>query len=265
MTSNGFSNGLRLAVGTFSALRVPPPAQVNSSSVRWSLLLVPAVGAGVGLVGGGVGWVTWWLVGHFTERTMLMAMVVGWLVVGCLVWATRAMHVDGLADLTDGLGSGQPAESALAVMRDPRIGAFGALALVVVLSVQASAIAVLIERGTVLPLLIAVAIAARAPLAWWTRRGTPQSADGLGRSVVGAFSPAVAAGVLVVWLIGAVAVGMAVNTALVSAIAVVLGVGVATWLRRRAIRRLGALTGDTLGACIEIAATTMLVVLAVAG
>ena len=83
--------------------------------------------------------------------------------------------------------------------------------------------------------------------------------------MVGAFSPAVAAGVLVVWLSGAVAVGMAVNTALVSAIAVVLGVGVATWLRRRAIRRLGALTGDTLGACIEVAATTMLVVLAVAG
>ena len=51
----------------------------------------------------------------------------------------------------------------------------------------------------------------------------------------------------------------------VAVVAVGLGVGCAALLRRRAIRRLGALTGDTLGATIEVTATVMLVVLAVAG
>ena len=289
----GVKSGLLLSVGTFSALRVPPPQDVNTLAVRLSLMLAPVVGAGLSLVAGAVGWVGWWLAGRLDNRTMLVALVMGGLVVGALVWMTRGLHLDGLADLTDGLGSGRPAAGALEVMRDPRVGAFGAMALVLVLGLQAAALAVLIERGTVLPMMVAVGIAARAPLAWWARRGTPTDGGGLGRSVVGTFGAVSAAGLLAGWTVvaigcaiwgmsladggtpgagsdggGAVLCGGSASQPMAVAVAVVavgLGVGCAALLRRRAIRRLGALTGDTLGATIEVTATVMLVVLAVAG
>ena len=272
MSGGGFTDGLLLSVGTFSAVRVPPPRDVNNRTVRWSLILAPLVGAGISFVAGGVGWIGWWLAGQMDNRTMLVAVVAAWLVVGALVWSTRGLHLDGLADLTDGLGSGRSAADAIEAMRDPRIGAFGAIALVVVLGAQAASVAVLIERGTVLPALVAVGIAARAPLAWWARRGTPASTDGLGRSVVGAFGPMAAGVLMVTWLVVAVGVaaawigmgggGVSVPVAVVT---IGLGVGLAAVVRRRAIRRLEALTGDTLGATIEAAATAMLVVLALAG
>lgn len=257
------------------------------------MLMAPLVGAGVSLLAGATGWVGWWLAGHLDHRTMLLALVMGWLVVGALAWMTRGLHLDGLADLTDGLGSGRPAAGALEVMRDPRVGAFGAMALVLVLGLQAAAIAVLIERGVAVPMMVAVGIAARAPLTWWARRGTPTDGGGLGRAMVGAFGAVSAAGLLAGWTM--VAIGCAVwgmsladggtpgagsdgggsvlgggSTSLqmavtIAVVAVGLGVGLAALLRRRAIRRLGALTGDTLGATIEVTATVMLVVLAVAG
>ena len=64
--------------------------------------------------------------------------MVGLLVVTVLALGSRAMHLDGLADTVDGLGSGWDRKRALQVMRLGDIGAMGAVALVIVIGLQAA-------------------------------------------------------------------------------------------------------------------------------
>ena len=88
-------------------------------------LAVAAAGGGRGA--GGLG----------ASAVDLPALVVGLLVVGTLALGTRAMHLDGLADTVDGLGSGWDRQRALEVMRRGDIGPMGVVALVIMLGLQA--------------------------------------------------------------------------------------------------------------------------------
>ena len=68
--------------------------------------------------------------GHYLFSLFLPKAVVLWFVIGLLAFLTRGLHLDGLADTMDGLGSGGPKEKILEVMRDSRIGAFGVVSLI---------------------------------------------------------------------------------------------------------------------------------------
>ncbi|MBB0233206.1 adenosylcobinamide-GDP ribazoletransferase, partial [Streptomyces calidiresistens] len=101
---------------------------------------------------------------------------------------TRALHLDGLADVADGLGSGKPAEEALRIMKRSDIGPFGVVALVLVLSGQTAAAHALFGHGWAVGA-VAVCLAhvtGRAALITATRRGVPAARpDGLGAMVAG--------------------------------------------------------------------------------
>lgn len=191
------------------------------------------------------------------------------LVIAALAAATRGLHLDGLADTADGLGAaGAGPERGLAAMRDPHLGAFGAGALLLVLLVQVAALwqCVTLERGSVA--ITTAVMTGRVALLWGTRAGVlPARGDGLGTTVVGR-TPA-----------GAVVIGTAITLVLAAAagtiddhagahgaahgaVAVITGLGAAVALRRRAERRLGGVTGDVLGAMVEVATAAVLVVLA---
>ena len=173
------------------------------------------------------------------------------------VLLTGAMHVDALADTLDAAGAATR-DRALEIMRDSRVGAFGASAIVFDVLIKTGAIAVLLDRGGALASLVAagaVSRAASAPLA--AVLPYPRSERGPG-SVLTTRVALPAAGLTV--LLG---VGIAVLVAGWPG-AVIAGAGAVVTLSLGLIYRswLGGATGDCLGAATEASETVMLVVAA---
>ena len=115
------------------------PAMLRASSAHF-----PGVGLLVGLVAMGVYGVLSWALGGGTPATAsTAALVAAALSTVATVLLTGGFHEDGLADVADGLGSGAPRERALDIMKDSRIGAFGAMALVLALLAKVALLALL--------------------------------------------------------------------------------------------------------------------------
>jgi len=190
------------------------------------------------------------------------------LAVATLALLTRGLHLDGLADLADGLGSGKPAPMALDIMRRSDIGPFGTVTLVLTLLVQVAALAQAEAAGDGRgpAAMITAVITGRLALTWACRQGVAAARrDGLGALVAGTVRPAIPFVISLAVLAAAVAVSMFVvgePQGWTLPLAVPAGLAVAFFLQRHAARRLGGITGDVLGALIEVAATVTLVVAA---
>ncbi|MGI5454158.1 adenosylcobinamide-GDP ribazoletransferase [Streptomyces sp. CA-249302] len=250
-------DGLRFAFGTLTVLPVKV-TRWDRDAARGGMLCAPLAGL---VVGGSAA-----LLG-----VLLLALGAGPLLAAVASVAvpaalTRGLHLDGLADTADGLGSGKPAEDALRIMKQSDIGPFGVITLVFVLFAQVAALAQAYGGSWGRGALAAVvsATAARLALTLAARAGVPAARpEGLGAAVAGVVPVrgAVAAAVVVT----AVAAGAG---ALVSsydivrtALAVVVSAGVAELLLRHCTRRFGGVTGDVFGGLAETAATVSLLVL----
>lgn len=235
--------------------------------LRYLTVLPLPRGGGAGDLGRAAGWfpVVGLLIGGFLALGGLAADLVTPPAVSAvlvvLLWAglTGGLHLDGLADACDGLGASADRERALRIMRDTRIGAYGATALVLVLALKLAALASLPDDLFWRSLLVAPVLGRLAPV-WLARLCPPARSDGAGRGfALGAGTP----GLVVATLVGAGA-----SVALLGAWGVLLAVGTpagawaaAAYLRRR----LGGLTGDCLGALVEVTeAGTLTVVSALA-
>jgi adenosylcobinamide-GDP ribazoletransferase len=185
-----------------------------------------------------------------------------------IAYLTRGLHLDGLADLADGLGASRDPVRARAVMHQSDIGPFGVIAILVVMLLQVAALAILAAAGaSALALLVALP-AGRLGIAWLCRpswRAAPGST--LGGWVAGQVSPTSAAlatgmgGLLAAaggWAVAGAAAGASAAGAVLAAAIIALLVG------RAASDRVGGVTGDVLGAAVEIAQTAALVLLALA-
>ena len=223
-------------------------ARAAAGALRWA----PVVGALVGAAAGGV------LVG----LTALGVPAAGLFAVGFLALATRGMHLDGLADTTDGLGCYGPPERALAVMREGGVGAFAVVAVVVVLGVQAAALSALAAHPVVAVTAVALAGATgRAGFAWCARGGVAAARPGgLGATVAGT-QPAWMAPL---WWAALAVAGVAVvpGRPWQGPLAVALAAAVVVGLSAHTRRRFGGVTGDVLGAANELAVTAALAVVA---
>ncbi|MET9452730.1 adenosylcobinamide-GDP ribazoletransferase [Streptomyces cinerochromogenes] len=243
-------DGLRFAFGTLTVL----PVRVHRwdrVAARGGMLCAPLAGLVVGGCAAGLG-----LLLLLLGAGPLLAAVASVAVPAAL---TRGLHLDGLADTADGLGSGRPAEDALRIMKQSDIGPFGVLTLVLVLLAQVAVLAQLYAgswtRGAVAA--VASAVTARLALTLAARAGVPAARpEGLGAAVAGSVPTAAALGTG----IGVVAVAGAAGVH--AAVAVAAGAGAAEVLLRRCVRRFGGVTGDVFGAVAETAATVSLVVLA---
>jgi adenosylcobinamide-GDP ribazoletransferase len=239
------SDALRLAFGTLTAVRVPPPHRVDRDVAGAAMTSAPLAGL---LLGGAAAAVVAAL-----RALEAPALLVGAAAVAVLAVLTRGMHLDGLADTADGLGSARPPAEALAVMKRSDIGPFGVVSLVLVVLVDASAAGDLPPGGVA-----AAVVSGRLVLPLACRRGVPSARPGgLGDTVAGSV-PAVRAG-------AAALVGLALCALLAwgwrGAVAGAVATAAAEAFRRHCVRRLGGVTGDVLGALVELAQLAALVAL----
>lgn len=169
------------------------------------------------------------------------------LALAVLCVATGAMHEDGLADCADGLGGGRDRESRLAIMKDSRIGVYGAVALALAVLARWSGIAGLIDAGHLFWPMVAVGAASRLPmmLAMFVMR--PAREDGLSAGVGLPPPPAIAAAGAFVLTIGLVALGFGVVPLLFWTLLAPLPL----WFL--ANRLIGGQTGDVLGGSQQLA------------
>jgi len=234
--------------------RVPVgDAAFDGADVGRATPLFPLVGATLGLAQG--------LALALPPVAGLPAAVQALLATGALVLLTGAFHLDALADSADGLGGGRTRADALRIMRDHVIGAYGAVALILALGLRIALLATLIERGAALPWLVAAGALARG--------ATPllggllpyaRAEGGLGAAVTDhAGGAEIAGAVLLALVLGAAALGWGLVSA-AAAVAVVTALAAAVCRRR-----LGGVTGDTLGAHTESAELAVLLAGVLAG
>ncbi|GHE88810.1 adenosylcobinamide-GDP ribazoletransferase [Streptomyces spiralis] len=250
-------HGLRFAFGTLTVLPVRV-SRWDRGAARGGMLCAPVAGLVVGVAAAAAG-----LVLLFLGAGPLLAAVATAAVPAVL---TRGLHLDGLADTADGLGSGKPAEDALRIMKQSDIGPFGVITLVLVLLAQMAALARAYGDSWAHGALAAVVAAttARLALTLAARRGVPAARpEGLGAAVAGVVpvAGALGAALVVTGAAGAAGAGLGTRTALLAAGAVIAALLVAELLLRHCTRRFGGVTGDVFGALAETAATTALVLL----
>jgi adenosylcobinamide-GDP ribazoletransferase len=214
---------------------------------RW----FPLVGALVGGLAAGILYLAT-LIGLPGEAAAILAL-------GGMIVLTGAIHEDGLADVADGFAGGRTREDRLRIMRDSRIGTYGALALIVSVAIRWAAITALLRHGagTAAVALVVAGAASRLTPVLLMRLLAPAREDGLGAT---AGRPegmtvriAVALSLLVLLLLPGPAAGLAVIIVVALAFASVAAL---------ARRRIGGHTGDVLGAGQQV--TEMLVLLGLA-
>ncbi|MFH8450034.1 adenosylcobinamide-GDP ribazoletransferase [Streptomyces fungicidicus] len=251
------SDGLRFAFGTLTALPVRV-ARWDRPAARAGMLCAPVAGLAVGALAAAAG-----LLLLLLGAGALLAAVATVAVPAAL---TRGLHLDGLADTADGLGSARPAGDALRIMKQSDIGPFGVLTLVLVLLAQTAALAQAYGGSWARGALAAVvaAVVARLALTLAARAGVPPARpEGLGAAVAGVV-PAAGATVAALAVAGLAAAGAAplgAYDAVRAVVAVALALAVAELLLRHCVRRFGGVTGDVFGGLAETAATTALVVM----
>lgn len=228
------------------------PADLDQRAMAW----FPIVGALIGAAGGAL----YWAASTVGLPPALAALVA----IGGLVWLTGALHEDGLADVADGFGGGRDRARKLEIMKDSRIGTYGAATLLLALGAKVAALATLAEPRTValaligahafsrglLPALKAALPDARAD-GVSAAQGRPNGARALVAAVIGLTLGATALGELALPLFGAPAV-------LAAALLPVL------LLARMARRQIGGITGDVLGAAQQVAELAFLLALVAA-
>jgi adenosylcobinamide-GDP ribazoletransferase len=238
------------ALRFFTRLRLGEPdlgASLDIDRIAWA---APVAGVAVGLIGT--------LVLGLTAVLGLPLMLRAGLTTVGLVATTGALHEDGLADVADGFGGGVTRERKLEIMRDSRVGAYGAIAIALALILRVGALTAALDGGfwrAALSLMLVAALsraAALTPLALLP----PARTDGAGAAASRLDSNALAAAwvsaLVIAIVLGLVALGLAqtLMATLLSGAGALLMVALA----RRAI---GGQTGDVAGAaqqCGEIAA-----------
>ena len=266
----GLGAGLRLSVTLLTVIpwrssprddpAPAPAAGVAAAAMAWA----PGVGLLLGVLAGAVLVV----VDHPLGAGPLTG---AGLAVASLALLTRGLHLDGLADLADGLGSGKPAPAALDIMRRSDIGPLGTVTLIVTLLIQVAAVsqAESAGHGRGPAALITAVVTGRLALSWACRQGVGAARpDGLGALVAGSVRPAIP-GVTTLATLGAAVAAVVISATVIGQplgwtlpLAVVAGLAAAFAVERHAVRRLGGITGDVLGALAEVATTVAVVVAA---
>ncbi|WP_245670854.1 adenosylcobinamide-GDP ribazoletransferase [Nocardia flavorosea] len=230
---------LRLTFSWLTVLPVRGPAEVDRRAAARAIALAPIAGLTLGLAAAAVLWLL--------EPAGAAA---GFAAVAVLALLTRGMHLDGLADTFDGLGVYGPPERAREVMKSGGAGPFGVSAIVVAAGIQAGAFTALAASGHWYAVILAVALGRVAVVAACRRGIEPAPDTRFGALVAGTQSWVTVA----VWVVVTAAVSVFAVPGLVwpGPLVAVLSLLVAVRLADHGARRIGGLSGDLLGAAVEL-------------
>jgi adenosylcobinamide-GDP ribazoletransferase len=229
---------LLTAVQYFTRIRVPAWVGHAQEQLAGAVRYFPVVG----LIVGASGAATLWLAAQVLAAPLpaILATVV-------TVLMTGALHEDGLADTCDGLGGGATRERALEIMKDPRIGAFGAIALILTLLLKISALS-LMTPWTAMTALFAAHAFSRFCAVLFSFAGRY-----VGNAERSRAAPLVTqvkrSDVLVAAVCGLPALVLCGRDAIVAVIVALVLLGL---LFRWCVKRIGGYTGDTLGAAQQV-------------
>jgi adenosylcobinamide-GDP ribazoletransferase len=239
MTLRSFGHALQFLT------RLPAPrfAEFNPEDLSRSAIWFPLVGI---LIGGIVAAAVW-AGAHGSPWIGALAGLVVW------VWGTGGLHIDGLADVSDALAAAHRApERFLEVLRDPHIGTFGAVAIGLQLIAKLVLLAEISTMPSLIALMLVPAWARWGTLVW--RLAVPPLASGSGER----FSWQISRSGTVAQGIGLAAISLWLAPVLLAAVVVIPLIAVYWRIR------LGGITGDCLGASVEVTETLLLLVIALA-
>jgi adenosylcobinamide-GDP ribazoletransferase len=230
-------------VGAFMLLTRLPVARLSRGEMPAAACVwaYPVVGAVIGSIGAVV---------FAVARLGLPPIIAAILAVTATILATGGLHEDGLADTADGFGGGWTVERKLEIMRDSRIGSYGALALMLSLALRVTALATISEPSAAAYALIAAGALGRGAMLLPLWRLRPARASGLAAPLAAMAPPAAFIGMAL-----AAAPAMLAPLTLFAAGA---AAAIMIWLTRRHI---GGYTGDVLGATEQLAECAVLTVL----
>ncbi|MEO1490832.1 MAG: adenosylcobinamide-GDP ribazoletransferase [Pseudomonadota bacterium] len=239
-----------LLIGIIFLTRIPVPVALEYEETR--LARAARYFPLVGLLIGGVTGAAFWLASQALPGVLAAGLALAF---GVLL--TGALHEDGFADCCDGLGGGSTRERALEIMRDSRIGAYGAAGLVFSIGLRWGALSVMTASHGASAILVGHAVS-RGMIPPVLAFGRYARADGLARSAAdvtrGEAAFAVATAVLIAMVLGP-SLGLGALAAAIIAASVMVAL---------LFRRLGGYTGDGLGAVQQVAEISVLIFLAAA-
>lgn len=233
-----------IALQFFTRLPIPAWVGFEASWLQHASRYFPLVGCVVGVIAAAV---------YFAAALVLPAPAAAVLSTAASIYVTGAFHEDGFADTCDGLGGGMTRERVLEIMKDSRVGAYGAIGIVCMLAAKLVLLAALPPLLAVAALCLAHPLSrlAATALIWkldYVRgegKAKPLAQQmSTGEFAIAALTCALPAAVLL-------AGGWIAPGALLAAI--VAAAGAALWLGRKLVVRLGGYTGDCLGAVQQLA------------
>ena len=233
-------NDLKVALAFLTRIPINHGPQI---SLRRSAALFPLVGALIGLIGGLV---------FYVSSAILPPLVSASTSILVTVAITGAFHLDGLADICDGLIGGWNREERLKILKDSRHGTYGVAAISLQLILQVCLLSALSPRDGLFTLIVLHTLSRLVPIFLMLIPAT-SGHDGMGASVsreIGAREPLV--GSLITVLLIAPIMGL--NFLLLSAILFLTLSIFALWV----IRKIGGMVGDAFGAGEQISETMIL-------
>ena len=246
----------RVALSLFTAVPAGVSGTLDDEAAARAVLWLPAIGLLAGAAGAGVLLAA--ARGNATGPGRLLGAA---LAVAALAVLTGGLHLDGLADTADGLGSRREAAAALDVMRRSDIGPMGVGTLVLALLVQVAALAAVPRPPLAAAALVLAEVTGRVSVVIATAAPAARP-GGFGALVAGRTTAAERALTVAALACAVAAAGLTFGGGVLAVrglAAAAAGLLAGVWLQRTAQRRLGGLTGDVFGAILQVSATAVLV------